>query len=301
LKFAAIDIGSNAVRILFCNVIEHVNGPYIRKSSLVRVPVRLGEDVFNSGVISKEKTADLVKAMAAFKNLMEVQRVVAYRACATSAMREAVNGAEVVKTVKENTGIDINIISGDDEAEFIFYGIHGVTHSKQSFLYIDVGGGSTELSLFVKGERVASQSFNIGTLRLLQKKETDQECKRLKKWIKDNLKPNKNIVAVGTGGNINKIYKLAKKKSGESLSIEKLKAMDEYLNKFSYEERILTLGLNPDRADVIVHASKLFITIMKTAGIKKIIVPQIGLSDGIIKILAEEYTQKKAMLQYLKT
>jgi exopolyphosphatase / guanosine-5'-triphosphate,3'-diphosphate pyrophosphatase len=298
LKFAAIDIGSNAVRILFCNVIEHANGPYIRKSSLVRVPVRLGEDVFNSGEISAEKFEDLTKAMLAFKNLMEVQKVVQYRACATSAMREAVNGPEVVKTIIEKTGIDINIISGDDEAEYIFYGSMSDKDSKKSYLYIDVGGGSTELSLFTKGERVASESFNIGTIRLLQKKETAGECKRLKKWIKETLKQNKTLTAVGTGGNINKIFKLSKKKTGESLSLEKLKAMDVYLSKFSYEERILTLGLNPDRADVIVHASKLFITILKTAGIKKMIVPQIGLSDGIIKRLAEEYTEKKAIIRF---
>jgi exopolyphosphatase / guanosine-5'-triphosphate,3'-diphosphate pyrophosphatase len=290
VKFAAIDIGSNAVRLLFCNVFNQKTGPLITKSSLTRVPIRLGEDVFSSGKISEEKAEKLVKAMVAFKNLMEVHDVVAYKACATSAMREALNNADITKRVKRESGIDIHIIDGKIEADIIFSShLADDMAFKKSYLYIDVGGGSTELTVFSKNKIAASHSFNIGTIRMVQKNEMKEECEALKKWLKEHVKDLKSLTAIGTGGNINKLYKLSKKKNTKNLSFEKLKEMDEYLNAFSYEERIQTLGLNPDRADVIVQASKIFLTILKVAGIKKIMVPQIGLSDGIIRNLTEEY------------
>ncbi|MBA3899323.1 MAG: exopolyphosphatase [Bacteroidetes bacterium] len=290
MKFAAIDIGSNAVRLLFCNVFNQANGPVIKKSSLIRVPIRLGADVFSKGFISEEKAEDLLKAMKAFNYLMEVHQVVNYRAFATSAMRDAQNGKEVVERIKKDSGIEINIIDGKLEAEVIFTShLADKLSFKKSYLYIDVGGGSTELTLFSNNVQLASHSFNIGTIRMLQKKEMKEEFEALKNWLKDNVKDIKNIQAIGTGGNINKLFKLSKQKNSKSISYEKLKEIDIYLNSFTYEERITTLGLNPDRADVIVQASKVFLTIMKLTGIKKIQVPQIGLSDGIIRILAEQY------------
>jgi exopolyphosphatase / guanosine-5'-triphosphate,3'-diphosphate pyrophosphatase len=288
LKYAAIDIGSNAIRLLFCNVYEKSNGPIIKKSSLIRLPIRLGEDVFGSGKISKEKEADLLNAMKAFKQLMDVQQVVKFKACATSAMREAENGRDVVARIKEETGMEISIIDGDLEAELIFSRHLGdKPNAKKSYLYIDVGGGSTELTIFSKNKLIASRSFNVGTIRMLKNRDIDAECDRMKKWLKENIKNLKNLTAIGTGGNINKLYKLSAKKQSKMLTYDQLKDLDEYLNKFSYNERIETLGLNPDRADVIVQASKIFLTVLKTSGIKKIMVQQIGLSDGIIKWLAE--------------
>jgi exopolyphosphatase / guanosine-5'-triphosphate,3'-diphosphate pyrophosphatase len=294
VKFAAIDIGSNAVRLLFCNVYEKKTGPLIKKSSLIRLPIRLGEDVFSSGNISEAKTEKLINAMQAFKNLMEVHNVVKYKACATSAMREATNGQLVVEKVKERSGLDIEIIDGETEAKIIF-STHLVDklNDKKSYLYIDVGGGSTELTVYSKGKRKISHSFNIGTIRMIQNNDMKEEFTVLKDWIKKNLIGVKNITAIGTGGNINKLLKMSGKKSGKFISYDRLRELDEYLNKFSFEERVETLGLNTDRADVIVQASKIFLTILKTSGIKKIMVPQIGLSDGIIKILYEEYLQEK--------
>jgi exopolyphosphatase / guanosine-5'-triphosphate,3'-diphosphate pyrophosphatase len=290
VKFAAIDIGSNAVRLLFCNVFPHENGPVIKKSSLIRVPIRLGEDVFSQGIITAKKADDLIKAMTAFKFLMEVQQVINFKAFATSAMRDAKNGKEVAERVKKECGIEIQIIDGDVEAEVIFAShIVDKTTLKKPSLYIDVGGGSTELTFFSNKEMIASHSFNIGTIRMLQKKEMKMEFDAMKTWLRKNVKNIPGLQAIGTGGNINKLFKLSKPKNSKSLAYAKLKEMDDYLNSFTYEERIETLGLNPDRADVIVQASKIFLTILKVTGITKIIVPQIGLSDGIVKILVKEY------------
>jgi exopolyphosphatase / guanosine-5'-triphosphate,3'-diphosphate pyrophosphatase len=289
LKFAAIDIGSNAVRLLFCNVYNKKSGPLIKKSSLIRVPIRLGEDVFSTGKISDDKAEKLTSAINAFKHLMQVHNVVRFRACATSAMREAKNGQQVINLIKKKTGVNIEIIDGELEAELIFTKhLSEKFNDKKSYLYIDVGGGSTELTLFSKSKKIESKSFDIGTIRMLQEKDVKKECEQMKKWINENVKLFKNTVAIGTGGNINKLYKLSDKKADKSISFEKLKELDEYLNKFSYEERIETLGLNPDRADVIVQASKIFLTVLKTSSIKKILVPQIGLTDGIISKLCEE-------------
>ena len=293
MKFAAIDIGSNAVRLLFCNIFHKKLGPVIKKSSLIRVPIRLGEDVFSNGTISSQKATELIKTMQAFKNLMEVQKVVAFRACATSAMREAINGSQLIGKIKEEAGIHIEIIKGNLEAEIIFSSyIPDKLNDKNAYLYIDVGGGSTELTLFSRNQKIASGSFNIGTLRMLQNNELKDEWRRLKEWTKINVKGIKNGVAIGSGGNIIKLSKLANKKENKALSFEKLQELDEYLNKFSYEERVESLGLNPDRADVITQASKIFLTIMQTGAIKKIWVPQIGLADGIIKTVYEDWMKK---------
>lgn len=293
LRFAAIDIGSSAIRLLLSNVYVKKPEPLIKKISLIRVPIRLGEDVFSTGVISDEKTESLIQAMRSFKNLMEVFKIIDFKACATSAMREALNGQNVVAKIKKETGIHIEIINGDMEADIIFSShLCDQFNDKKSYLYIDVGGGSTELTLFSKDKKIASNSFDIGTVRMLQHKVNKDEWVRLKKWISKNIQGVKNLVAMGTGGNINKLAKLAEKKENKCISFEKLLEVDAYLNKFTYKERVEILGLNPDRADVIIQASKVFLTIMHTADIKKIYVPQVGLSDGIIKTTYEEWMQK---------
>jgi exopolyphosphatase / guanosine-5'-triphosphate,3'-diphosphate pyrophosphatase len=282
LKFAAIDIGSNAIRLLICNVFEGKEQPVLKKSSLIRLPIRLGEDAFLSGEISERNIDRMVKAMQAFKILMEIHQVTKFKAFATSAMREAKNAAEIVKRVEKESGIFIEVIDGQKEAETIFScHLSSKLNSKKTYLFIDVGGGSTELTVFHENKIIASHSFNIGTIRLLKNQIKKSDWEELKSWINKSVPSSAN--AIGTGGNINKIYKLSPKKLTKPLSLEKLIELDAFLNSFTYKERVEILGLNPDRADVIVQASKVFIMILKTAAINKIIVPQIGLSDGIIR------------------
>lgn len=294
LKFAAIDIGSNAIRLLFMNVIEENNTPLFKKSSLVRVPVRLGEDAFVRGEISPEKVEKIKKTMLAFKNLMEVHDVVAYRACATSAMREASNGSLVVQQVKEFSDIDIEIIDGKQEAEIIYSNqIVELINDDKHYLYVDVGGGSTEITLFSNGKLVKSKSFNIGTIRLLNKKVGEKEFKEIKKWLKQFKSNSHEVVIIGSGGNINKIIKLSGKKDKQQLVFEELAEMDKLINRYSVDERISVMGLNPDRADVIVPASGIFMRIMKWAGANRILIPTIGVSDGIVHQLYHTYKGSK--------
>lgn len=294
MKFAAIDIGSNAVRLLISNVYESINGPVFKKSSLIRLPIRLGEDVFINGKISEIKELRLTKAISAFKNIIEIHNVISYRACATSAMREASNGNEVAERIFQSTGVRIEIVSGSAEAEIIYANhIAEGLDNKFDYLYIDVGGGSTELTLFSNGFIKSSRSFNIGTIRLLHKKVEKWQWDEMKTWIKQQVISNKPIQAIGSGGNINKLYKLAKIKEGKPLSFEKLKELEVVLSKLTYEERMEIIGLNPDRADVIVPASKIYLTAMKVADCKKIYVPQIGMSDGLIHLQYEAYKNQK--------
>lgn len=294
LKFAAIDIGTNAVRILFTNIIEDDNEVSFTKSSIIRVPIRLGTDVFTTGKISEIKQEKLVLAMIAFKNLMEVQDVVRYRACATSAMREATNGMQVVKKIKEESGITIDIIDGKDEAEIIYNNrVIESPDNKHSYLYVDIGGGSTEITLFSKGEIIASKSFNIGTIRLLNNTIDSDKLNSLKNWLTDIKKNYKNIELIGSGGNINKLLKLSREKEGKPLPIKVLKDVYDTIKSHSYKDRIKILGLNPDRADVIIPASDLLFKIIKWSGTKEIIVPKVGIADGIVKQLYSEYRLKK--------
>lgn len=291
MNFAAIDIGSNAIRLLISNVYEVDNIPVFRKISLVRVPIRLGEDVFSVGKICDKNISRLVKAMAAFKNLIEVYDVISYKACATSAMRDASNKQEVIERVKKEAGIDINIIGGKLEAEIIFSNhVTDFLDDKNAYLYIDIGGGSVELTLTVKNKRVASQSFNLGTVRQLKGNVPKEEWSNLKKWVKNYTKGFKPLIAIGTGGNINKLNRMINVKDCEKpISLKKLNEIDYLLNSYTLKERIEILKLNPDRADVIIPASKTVNNIMKIAGINKMIVPQLGLSDGIVQLLYEEY------------
>lgn len=294
LKFAAIDIGSNAVRLLFTNVIEDGKKTTFRKSSLIRMPVRLGEDSFNSGIISEKRIKKLTQTMLAFKYLMEVEDVVAYRACATSAMREASNRKEVVNHIKKETGIRIEIIEGKEEAEIIYSNqIVEMIDDSNPYLYVDVGGGSTEISLFANKVRCATQSFNIGTIRLLNNKVGKKDYKLMKNWIRDLKLSGKEVKLIGSGGNINKIYKTSGKKDGQTLQYSELNEIYKFINFYTVEERIKVLGMNPDRADVIIPASEIFLNIMKWSGAKQIIVPTIGVSDGIVRQLYKEYSQKK--------
>nr|WP_121273289.1 exopolyphosphatase [Pedobacter schmidteae] len=289
LRYAAIDIGSNAVRLLIADISKNENGYSFKKNTLVRVPLRLGDDAFLDGHISDRKTEDLLKTMAAFKNLMDVYHVSEYLACATSAMREANNGAEIIKKVKQLTDVNLEIIEGQREANIIYANhIEENLDIKKSYLYIDVGGGSTELSVFVNRVPVASRSFDIGTIRILDNQDKDETWEEMKNWVKEHTKSLKNLAGIGTGGNINKLFRMSDEKDGLPLSFLKLKGLYNQLNSHSLKERINVFGLNPDRADVIIPACEIYITLLKWTGIKQIYVPKVGLADGIISLLIEE-------------
>ncbi len=292
--FAAIDIGSNAVRLLFSHVHEQNGKVIFKKGELIRLPIRLGDDAFVREEISKEKVDKLVTAMKGFSDIIKVFDVKGFRACATSAMRDAKNGKEIIKRIKSESGIEVEIIDGKTEAATIFSNhVEEMLDPKQAYLYIDVGGGSTELTLISSGKPLASKSFNIGTIRLLCDKVEKEEWETFKSWVKKNTLGIKPLTAIGSGGNINKLFKMSGKKENKHLSYEKIKDMSDMLNAYTYEERVTVLGLNPDRADVIIPATKIFLSAMKHAEIEKIIVPQIGLSDGIIHVLYEEYKAKQ--------
>ncbi len=292
-KLAGIDIGSNGIRLLVANVITKSNNSNasFRKSALVRVPIRLGKDTFIKGKISEENKNRMVKAMKAFKLLMEIHGVQKYKACATSAIREAVNGQEVVAKIFKETAIEIEIIDGKKEAALIFStDLSDMIESDKPYLYVDVGGGSTEFTIFSNGKIANSKSFKIGTVRLLHsKKEVSYIWNDMELWINENTKHIKKIALIGSGGNINKIFKLSGKPIDKPLSLMYMKAHYTFLKQMTYNERIFELGLNPDRADVIVPAIKIFLHAMKWSGATKIYVPKIGLADGIVKSLYYNY------------
>jgi exopolyphosphatase / guanosine-5'-triphosphate,3'-diphosphate pyrophosphatase len=286
-KFSAIDIGSNAIRLLTHNIIEEKNKKaQFRKSSLIRVPVRLGEDSFTVGEITDRNADRIVETMKAFKLLMDVAGVEKYMACATSAMREANNGLEIIKRIKDEANITIELIDGKREAAIIAStDLKQLMQAGKSYLYIDVGGGSTEFTVFTEGKIKVSKSFKLGTVRLLNNMVGEATWLKLESWIKEHVKSIPDISIIGSGGNINKLHKISGRKEGEPLSAIWLKAQYNFLESLTYEERISELGLNPDRADVIIPATKIFLSATKWSGAKKIHVPKIGLSDGIIKTL----------------
>jgi exopolyphosphatase/guanosine-5'-triphosphate,3'-diphosphate pyrophosphatase len=289
LRYAAIDIGSNAVRLLIADITHGDNGYGFKKNTLVRVPLRLGDDAFLDHKISERKIEDLLKTMSAFKNLMDVYQVSKYLACATSSMREANNGQEIVERIRERAGIDLEIIEGQREANIIYANhIEDNLDINKNYLYIDVGGGSTELSVFVNKTPVASKSFDIGTIRILDNQDKEETWEEMKLWVKEQTRYHKNLAGIGTGGNINKLYRMANEKEGMPLTFLKLKALFNQLNSHSLKERIQVFGLNPDRADVIIPAAEIFITLMKWTGIKQVYVPRVGMADGIINLLIEE-------------
>jgi exopolyphosphatase/guanosine-5'-triphosphate,3'-diphosphate pyrophosphatase len=286
-KYAAIDIGSNAMRLLVTNIVEQANfAPQFNKSSLVRVPIRLGQDAFTVGEITAENIDRMVDAMKAFKLLMKVHKVEQYRACATSALREAYNGKEVIEIIKKRADIVIDIIDGKKEAAIIAASdLTRFINSDKTFLYVDVGGGSTEFSLFVEGKIRSSKSFKIGTVRLLNNMVSEIVWDEIEKWIKNNTESLDNITLIGSGGNINKLFKLSEKHQDKPLSYMYIQAQYQKLSNMSYEQRIADLGLNPDRADVIISATQIYLNAMKWSGARNIYVPKIGLSDGIVKAM----------------
>lgn len=293
LKFAAIDIGSNAVRLLLSNVVENGDSVVFRKSSLIRMPIRLGEDAFETGIISEARIQKLIKTMIAYRNLMEVEDVVAYRACATSAMREALNAPEIVERVSRQTGVNIEVINGRQEAEIVYSnGIAETLDSSKPFIYVDVGGGSTEITLFQKGKNIASQSFDIGTVRMLKNRIGQSDFDLIKQWLKNLKITGGKPKIIGSGGNINKLYRLAGKVEGKPLSFHELQAIYTQIKSYSYEERISVLGMNPDRADVVVPAASIYLKLMKWTGADKILVPTIGVSDGIVRMLYKNYRSR---------
>jgi len=289
LKYAAIDIGSNAVRLLIADIIDNDGTISFKKNTLVRVPLRLGDDAFLEKKISEKKAIDLYKTMQAFKNLMDVYKVEDYLACATSAMREAVNGEELATKVKEEIGLNLEVVGGQKEASIIYAShIEQTLDRKKNYLYIDVGGGSTELSVFSNGKMEASKSFNLGTIRILDNQDREEEWQDMQIWMKENCKDTRDLIGIGTGGNINKLFKLSDEKDGSPLSFTKLKSLENYLSSYSLKDRINVLGLNQDRADVIIPACDIFLKVMKWGNIKNIYVPRVGMVDGIIQLLIEK-------------
>lgn len=286
-KYAAIDIGSNAMRLLISNVVEQQGKePQFNKSALIRVPIRLGQDAFTVGEISEENIERMIDAMKAFKLLMKVYKIEKYKACATSAMREAYNGKEVAEIILEKSEIDIEIIDGKKEAAIIASSdLHNLIKTDQTYLYVDVGGGSTEFSLFSEGKIVASKSFKNGTVRLLNNMVNDIVWVEIEKWIKTNTAEYDNLTLIGSGGNINKLFKMSGKMQDKPLSYLYLNSQYQYLNSLSYEQRIAELALNTDRADVIIPATRIYLNAMKWSGARHMYVPKIGLSDGIVKAM----------------
>jgi exopolyphosphatase/guanosine-5'-triphosphate,3'-diphosphate pyrophosphatase len=296
-KYAAIDIGSNAVRLLIANIIEESGKPVrFKKSSLVRVPIRLGEDVFINKAISDENINRMQDAMQAFKLLMQTHRVERYKACATSAMREANNGQYVAHLIKKTSDIDIDIIEGEEEAAIIAAtDLSAYIQPNKTYLYVDVGGGSTEFSIIHNEKTVASKSARIGTIRILKDIVKHEHWVELEYWIKSNTSEYDKIEVIGSGGNINKIFKISGKAIGKPLTYFYLSAYYQTLKSYTYEERITELDLNQDRADVIIPAMQIYLSSMKWSKAKHIYVPKIGLSDGIIKSLYFETVSSKVL------
>lgn len=291
MKIAAIDIGSNAARLQITNVLHDEGQTIFKKVEYVRFPLRLGMDVFNQGIIGAEGEVRLFKMLHAFKLLMELHEVQDYLICATSAMREASNNQEIVTRIQGILDMKINIIDGAKEAELINNVVVASLKSDQNYLHIDVGGGSTELNIYVERVKVASRSFKIGSVRLLEGKEMKGDWEKMRKWIADYIDPQRaGIVAVGTGGNINKLFNISNEKLSEnSFDIHELERIRQYVASFSLTDRINKLKLNADRADVIVPASEIYLSAMRWAGAKEMIVPDLGLKDGIIQMVYERY------------
>jgi exopolyphosphatase / guanosine-5'-triphosphate,3'-diphosphate pyrophosphatase len=287
MRFASIDIGSNAIRMLFEQVYETPNGPIFKKLSLVRLPVRLGEDAFVHGKISPEKEEKMLHIANSFKHLREVFEIDGYMATATSAMRDSKNGKRIIKRIKKETGIDIRIIPGSVEAAILYESIFntGKIEKDKSYMFIDVGGGSTEINFFKNGVRKKWKSFNIGTVRIKEGIQDPNEWDRFEKWIAKNVKTLKPHFAVGTGGNINKLYKLCGLTDWQKLSKNTLDKKIKFLSQFTQEEMLDKFDIKSDRADVIVEGGGIYLRAMKAAKTNDMIVPKVGLPDGLIRRL----------------
>lgn len=288
MKLAAIDIGSNAARLLITEVIEGGAEPQFQKLSLVRIPLRLGFDVFEKGYIPKAKVEMVSKTFRAYKLLIDIYKVEKYIACATSAMRDATNAEEMIKRIKYETGISVQVISGDEEAQII-YENHVAEHldKEHSYLYIDVGGGSTECSFFSSGILTFKRSFNIGTIRLIKNAVTEDDWTAMKETLRAVTKGHRNVMAIGSGGNINKIFSMSKIKEGRPIPIGLLREYYKLFGDLTVEQRIHQYNLREDRADVIVPALQIYTNAMRWAGAEEIFVPKIGLVDGLVHHLYE--------------
>ncbi len=293
-KIAAIDIGSNAVRMLICYVISSGDEYVFQKNSYLRLPIRLGEDSFKNGIISNKKIILLTNAILSFKYIMKVHGIKEYKIYATSALRESINSKEVISIVKKNTDLNIELITGLKEAKIISKGnsLEKIEFNK-TFLYVDVGGGSTEFSILRKGKEKMSKSFKIGTVRLLNNLVDDSMLMEIKKWLKSNIDNDDKIKLFATGGNINKIQSMTGSKSGKPISYLSIKDLSNTLMEFNYKERMMKFDINPDRADVIIPALKIFITTMEFVNANKIFVPKSGLVDGMINEIFYENNASK--------
>ncbi|RZJ38959.1 MAG: exopolyphosphatase [Chryseobacterium sp.] len=291
---AAIDIGSNAARLLINEVKETDGKPDFTKLNLLRIPLRLGFDVFSKGEIGSERKEMVIKTMTIFRELMEVYKVEHYRACATSAMRDAKNGQEIIDIVKEQADINIEIITGDEEATLIYENHVAEGLDKDfAYLYVDVGGGSTELTFYENGEMKYEHSFNIGTIRLLNGLVTQDIWDHMKDEIRDKIKSKIPVVAIGSGGNINKIFSMSKTKDGKPMPVSIIKKYLKEMEKLSVEERMHNYQIREDRADVIVPALTIFSNVMTWADIKQIYVPKISVADGLIHSIYTKISEGK--------
>jgi len=290
-KLAAIDIGSNAIRILIANVVQEVGEhPVYMKSEMIRVPIRLGQDSFTVGEISKKNMKRVVKAMKAFKLIMKVNGVKHYMACATSALRESNNADELVARVKKKSKIKIEVIDGRKEAEIISNTtILDSFGQNRNYLYVDVGGGSTEFSVLQDGKRIVSKSFKTGTVRMINNMVNEKVWFEIEKWIQTHTAGIEKIALLGSGGNINKIFKLSNTKEGKPLTYIKINTFYQDLKMLTYEQRILKYNLNLDRADVILPALEIYLKALKWSGATKVFVPKIGLADGMIKMMYKKF------------
>jgi exopolyphosphatase/guanosine-5'-triphosphate,3'-diphosphate pyrophosphatase len=290
VKLAAIDIGSNAARLLITEVVENEKSkPTFNKLNLVRIPLRLGFDVFESQMISPEKTEMLIQTLKAYRHLINAYKVDHVKACATSAMRDASNADKILAIIKKETGLDVEVITGEMEANLVYENhIAENMDNDHSYMYIDVGGGSTEISIFGNGNLTFKKSFNVGTIRLLKNRFSEADWEEMKEDIKQATKSHKDMVAIGSGGNINKVFSMSKRKDGNPLHIELLRDYYKELNAFTVAERIVQYNLRADRADVIVPALQIYINAMRWAGAEEIYVPKIGLADGLIQHLWDE-------------
>jgi exopolyphosphatase/guanosine-5'-triphosphate,3'-diphosphate pyrophosphatase len=283
MKFGAIDIGTNAARLLVGEVCKDGDHYYVKKISYTRIPLRLGDDVFESGKISKLKQEHFVDSVLAFKLIAGIFEVEELRAVATSAMREAKNADKVIAKIKSKTGIEIEVISGQEEADLIFGTFMLLDFDKKSpFVVVDVGGGSTEISVFENGTKTAAKSFEIGTIRLLKEKVNQSLWEEITNWLQKNVDLTTDHQLFGTGGNINKIHKIIGLKDKEPVELKSMIMLFENLDKLTVEERIDCFQLKPDRADVIVPALQIYLHVMRELNCKEISVPKIGLSDGMI-------------------
>lgn len=295
MKFAAIDIGSNAARLQISSVLEDEGVISFKRVEYVRFALRLGHDVFIDGSISPESEVRIFKLLQAYKLLMELHEVQDYSICATSAMREAVNAAEIITRINKILEMKINVIDGAREAELINDVVVQSLHPQKNYLHIDVGGGSTELNIYRNREKLASKSFKIGSVRLLEGKEKESDWAKMKQWISLQIvSMNGPIYAVGTGGNISKLYNISSEvNESKTMTIDELKKIASYVSSFTFEERVHKLRLNTDRADVIVPASSIYLAAMECAGCPSIFVPDLGLKDGILQMLFDRYKARK--------